>query len=175
MNNILKLINNISGDVLTICINDEKIMNKIEKKATNFYSINKEAKTSFLKKEKINLNKNKKINFKKLNKYFNKKSIDYIICNCDEIKNYQKYFVKNSININKKQLFIYSEDEDTIDIISKKYKRYNVNISRKSYNNFFIIIIDNQNSKNNKIKEILYFVIDTIQQISDFISNLLVS
>lgn len=174
---ILKLIKNIEGNVITIGIKNSKIMDKLLKNnKINLFDINKDDNIVFFKSKKRKLNNSKIINIKKLNKYFNKKSIDYIICDIEEIKDYLKFFVKNSIYLNDKKLIMYGNNEDVdLDNLIKRYKRYNVNIETITLSDNFILIIDNSKSKNKRILEKIYYIKDTLYNLVEMISNILVS
>lgn len=174
---ILKLIKNVEGNVITIGIKNSKIMDKLLKNnKINLFDINKDDSIGFFKSKKRKLNNGKTINIKKLNKYFNKKSIDYIICDIEEIKDYLKFFVKNSIYLNDKKLIMYGNSEDIdLDNLIKRYKRYNVNIETITISDNFILIIDNSKSKNKRILEKIYYIKDTLYNLVEMISNILVS
>ena len=174
---ILKLIKNVEGNVITIGIKNSKIMDKLLKNnKINLFDINKDDSICFFKNKNRKLNNSKTINIKKLNKYFNKKSIDYIICDIDEVKDYLKFFVKNSIYLNDKKLIIYGNNEDVdLDNLIKRYKRYNVNIEITTKSDNFILIIDNSKSKNKRILEKIYYIKDTLYNLVEMISNILVS
>lgn len=178
INELLKYVKIFKGNVITIGVKNEKIISKLMKKNNiNLFEINESPGNGiFRRKSKKKLNKGKTINIKKLYKTFNKKSIDYIICNVDEVKYYLKYFIKNSIYINSNKLYIYGNIDDIdIDILKKRYKRYNVSIEEIIIGNEFILIIDNTKSKNKKIMELFYFIKDSLYNLVDFISNILIS
>lgn len=114
--------------------------------------------------------RSKYIYIKKLRKVFKKKKVDYILCNYEVIKPYLKHFVKDSIYINRGKLYFYGSDIE-IDNLLARYKRYN--IEYKITNN--ILEIDNKLSKNNFIKDCFYYIIDSINNVIDFIGNLLMN
>lgn len=112
---------------------------------------------------------NKKIHINKIKRYFNKKSIDNIVVDYNLIKEFIPKFVKNSIYLNKGDLYFYNIDKENE--IIKKYKRYNTIIKQnKDY-----ILINNENSKNNIIKDNYYIIKDKMDKILDKISDLLTS
>lgn len=175
---LLKNIKKFKGNVITISIKNSKIVKELMKNPNiNLFDINESSNSSFFyRKNRKKLNNSKTINIKKLYKVFNKKSIDFIVCNVEEIKYYLKYFVKNSVYINCNKLYIYGKKDDIdIDILKKRYKRYNVKIKEINFDDEFILIIDNKNSKNKKIKEKFYFISDSIYNLVEFISNILIS
>lgn len=171
-----EIIKKIKGNVLVIGL-DDKLLTKFEKNnEVNLYSIySNKSKNVFSKNKQKQTNKGKVINIKKLRKYIKKKTADYIICNMDEIKDYYKYIIRDTIYINNNIIYIYSSNDTDKEFIIDKYNRYNVNIETREYKNGYIIIIDNKNGKNNYIKDKLYFIKDTFYNIAEAIGNLLIS
>lgn len=157
-------IRKLKGNLLLIS-NDEKLMNLIEKNKniTESYVLSN---ISSSKKGKLKF-KNKKIQINKIRKYFKKKSIDNIIVDYSLIKKYISCFVKNSIYLNKGNLYFYNLDED----IDYKYKRYNVEIEKNK--NF--MKIDNTKSKNNFIKDNYYIFKDKKDKLLDILSDFITS
>lgn len=118
----------------------------------------------------------KKIKITKLRKKFKKKKVDFILCNVEHIKKYTKTFIKDSIYINKDMLYIYNiNDQDLLEELEKKYKRYNTTIEIIKDKETTILKIDNKNSKTNIFKDIIYFIIDSFLQIINIISDILVN
>lgn len=172
-----EIIKKIEGNVLVIGL-DNKLIDKFEKNnKVNLYAIysNKTNKNLFSKTKKKQTNKGKTINIKKLRKYINKKSVDYLICNMDEIKDYYKYIIRETIYLNNNIIYIYASNEVDKDFIINKYKRYNVNITSNDYKNGYILTIDNKKGKNNYFKDKLYFIKDTFYNIAETIGNIMVS
>ena len=133
------------------------------------------SKKLFKKNKKRKTNKGKTINVKKLRKYINKKSVDYLIINMEEIMEYYKYIIKDTIYLNNNKIYIYSSNEIDKDFLIKKYKRYNVKIDVTDYKNGYILTIDNKNGKNNRFKDFVYLISDTCYNIAEFIGNVLIS
>lgn len=175
-NKLSEIIKKLEGNVLVIGL-DNTLIDKFEKNnKINLYAIYSNNSKSILSKSKRKqTNKGKTINIKKLRKYINKKSVDYLICNFDEIKDYYKYIIKDTIYLNNNTIYIYSSNETDKDFIINKYKRYSIEIDYKEYKNGYLLTIDNKNSKNNFIKDLLYFIKDTFYNIAEFIGNLLIS
>lgn len=164
-----------SGNVLGIGI-DEKITEILEKNklVTNCNLLNSYTKTS--NNTKTKKQRTKQIRIKKLRKVFKKKKVDFIICNIEEIKKYTKTFIKDSVYINKDMLYIYNiKDEELKQELIKKYKRYNTIVEEIKDNKTTILKIDNKNSKTNIFKDILYLIIDTLIQLFNIISDLLLN
>lgn len=172
-----EIIKKIEGNVLVLCL-DDKLLDKFEKNnKVNLYAIysNKSSESFFSKNKKKQTNKGKSINIKRLRKYINKNSVDYLICNMDEIKEYYKYIIKDTIYLNNNTIYIYASNNIDKDFIISKYKRYNVEITCNDYKNGYILTIDNKNGKNNYFKDKLYFIKDTFYNIAEVIGNIMVS
>ena len=80
---------------------------------------------------------------------------------------------KDSIYLSKGKLYFYMPKGIDSDYINK-YKRYNSKINIKEYDNTKLVIIDNSKSKTSKFKNIIYLISDTVTNLIDFISNILV-
>ena len=175
-NRLEEIIKKLEGNVLVKKL-DNKLLNKFEKNnKINLYSIySNKSNGIFSRTKKKETNKGKTINIKKLRKYINKKSVDYLICNMEEIKDYYKYIIKDTIYLNNNKIYIYSSNELDKEFLIKKYKRYNVEINTTEYENGYIITIDNKNGKNNYFKDKIYFIKDTFYNIAEFIGNILIS
>jgi hypothetical protein len=93
----------------------------------------------------------------------------------DEIKDYYKYIIKDTIYLNNNIIYIYASNDIDKDFIINKYKRYNVEITVSEYKNGYMLTIDNKNGKNNYFKDKLYFIKDTFYNIAEVIGNLLIS
>lgn len=164
-----------SGNVLGIGV-DEKISEILEQNdlVTNCNLLNsysKETNKKQTKKKKL-----KKIRIKKLRKVFKHKKVDFIICNTEEIKKYLKTFIKDSVYINKDMLYLYNiKDEELKQELIKKYRRYNTIVEEIKDENTTILKIDNKNSKTNIFKDTLYLIIDTLTQLLNIISDLLLN
>ncbi len=167
-------IKKMEGNVLALGI-DDKLINVLKKnKKVNAYEISKSERISLFQKKKRKLESNgKSINIKKLHKYFKKNSINYIICDYEQIMKHYKYVFKDSIYLSKGVIYFYvTSDIDTDYLL--KYKRYNSKISIKEYDNTKLIIIDNSNAKSSKFKNLIYLISDTFNNLLDFISNIIV-
>lgn len=161
-------IKNIKGNLLLIS-NDEELMdvaskNKNIDESYTLSSINNIEKN----KNKLKLG-NKKIQINKIKRYFNKKSIDYIVVDYKLIKDFLPRFVKNSVYLNRGNLYFYNLEKENE--IVKKYQRYKAEIKEnKEY-----IEINNKNTKNNIIKDNYYIFKDKKDKILDKLSDLITS
>lgn len=117
--------------------------------------------------------KEKTIRIKKLRHYFKKKKVDYIVCKYEEISKYFDSFVKNSVYINKETLCFFGKLDE--ELIQKRYGRYQTKIIFKKYEKESIAIIDNSHSKNNKVKEFFYSIIDIVSNVITFIGDILMN
>ena len=176
-NKLEEILKEIEGNVLTVCL-DEKLMKfAYNNDKINLYSIDSNTTNGLLgrKTSKRKTNKGKTINIKKLKKYINKKSVKHMFCNMNEMFNYYKYFIKDSIYLNNNKLYLYFDKNIDKELIIKNYKRYNIKIEEIEYKNSYLLIIDNTNSKSNLLKDIIYFIKDTLYNIAEAIGNLLIS
>ena len=176
-NKLEEILKEIEGNVLTVCL-DEKLMKfAYNNDKINLYSIESNINSGLFrrKRNKRKTNKGKTINIKKLRKYINKKSVKYMFCNMNEMFNYYKYFIKDSIYLNNNKLYLYFDKNIDKELIIKNYKRYNIKIEEIEYKNSYLLIIDNTNSKSNLLKDIIYFIKDTLYNIAEAIGNLLIS
>lgn len=163
----------LSGNIITIGIDDKILTLLKQNKKVNIYDINKAPGISLFQRKKRITSSGKKINIKKLYKYFNKKSIDFIICDYEEIVNYYKYVFRDSIYLNNKKIYYYAKKDIDIEYMDK-YKRYLSKVTIKQFEDYNVIIIDNSNSKTNRFKNVIYYIGDTINNFIDFISNIMV-
>ena len=170
---ITDIIKNMDGNVLGIGIENEHFISALDKnnKITICNLMNLNAGKGKISSGK----KNKTINIKKIRKKFKKKRVDYIICNINDIKDFTKTFVKDSVYINKNKLYIYGDTSYDYELLVKKYKRYNTNINIDVDDSKFILTIDNSLSKTNFIKDTIYLIIDTINNLINLITNVLTS
>ena len=176
-NKLDEIIKKLEGNVLTIGI-ENKLLDNFEKNNNiNLYSIDSKNNSGIFgrNKNKRKTNKGKVINIKKLRKYINKKSVDYMFCNMNEMFSYYKYFIKDSVYLNNNKLYIYANKDIDKDLLIKNYKRYKTNVEYFEYKTGYILIIDNKESKTNILKDILYIIVDTFYNIAEAIGNLLIS
>ena len=174
---LLDIIKKIEGNIIGVGL-DSILLDGFDKNnRVNVYTIDRaKAGITSSKSKKRTTSSGRTINIKKLYKYFKKDSIDYIIGDIEEVNDYLKYFIRDSIYLNRKKLYLYGK-KDTIDIelLKKRYNRYKVNIEIKEFKDSILLIVDTSNSKTNFIKNKLYFLSDTLYNLVEFISNVLVS
>ncbi len=172
---ILKKIKTMQGSLLGIGIQSEKIKEAIQNNKNILTCYLLEESSSPLNKKKLKLKEKKRtINIKKIKKVFKKKRIDNIICSYQTIKPFLKTFVRDSVYINKGDLYIYGSKDDLYEL-KNKYQRYTTNIEIKEEKTTSVLIVNNQTTKNNRLKDIGYWWLDTGTAIADFLTMILVN
>ena len=177
-NALENIIKNTKGNVLAIELDNKLLEYFDSNNRINLYSIysNTGKESKFGKKsKKRKTNKGKSINIKRLRKYINKKSVDYLFCNFNEMIKYYKYIVKDSIYLTNQLIYIYANNDIEKEFILNKYQRYNVILDITDYKNGYIIKINTINAKSNRMKDSLYFIKDTFYNLGEMIGNILVS
>lgn len=172
---LIKEIKGMSGYFLSIGSLNDKVQKAILNNDNILtYSFLEKTTKSFGKKKLIIRNRSKKVNIKKIRKVFKKKRVDNIICDYNIIDDFTKTFVRDSVYINKGKLYIYGS-KTNLEKIMIKYQRYTKNIILKKVKNNYVLIIDNSKAKNNKIKDIGYWWIDTFNNFIDILTLILVN
>lgn len=166
-----QLIKSMEGNVLSIGLRDEQLLEKIydNEKIHVFYTFDNTENNVNTEKTKFRFHKTYSI--KKIRKLFKRKKVDYILCNYHEIEKYLRHFIKDSVYINKKDLYIYGKFDYSE--ILKKYQRYKIEFSVFEFNDGIILKIDNTNSRNNKFIDLMYYFIDTIEYVLNIIGDIL--
>lgn len=174
---LLEIIKKLKGNIIGIGLDDKLLSGFTGNNLVNVYTIEKDKNISTLgKSKKRKTNSGKTINIKKLYKYFKKDSVDYIICNVEEVNDYLKYFIKDSVYLNNKKIYLYGTKEIVdCDLLKKRYRRYKSNVEIKEFKDNILLIIDNSNSKSNWVLNKIYFIKDTFYNLAEFISDILIS
>ncbi len=168
----------LEGNVLCIEINDDKVMSKLNKNdKISIYELYRNKKQGLFKKRKrIKTKGGKSVNIKKFRKIFKKRSIEYIVINIDNIFDYYKFLVSNSIYICNTKVLVYGTSKYIdADVIAKKFKRYDVQITNFKEDNKYLCVVDVSKAKFSRLKEKFYIMIDTFINIGDMISYILTS
>ncbi len=173
-NHLLSIITEIKGNVLTIGIDDKLLKGFKNNDCVNVYTLNK-YNNSFSKSKKRISNKGKTINIKRLKKYFKKNSLDYIICDYNDVKDYLKYVVRDIVYTNSNTLYLYCTSLDDADLITKRFRRYGAVVDIKKFKQNYLLTIDNSNSKTNWILNKIFYMSDTAYNIVELISAILTS
>ncbi len=178
MKRIYDEVDTLKGNVLCICVNDNKITKSLNKnKNVNFFEFSRSEKRKlFSKRKKVKLNNEKKVNIKKFRKVFKKKKIDYIIIDVNNIYDYFKYMAANSIYVCSKKVYLYGKsDFITASSVAKKFERYKAKVECIQDNDEYLVIANVKKTKYSRGKEILYLIIDTFINLGDMITFLLTS
>lgn len=169
---LCNIVKKLEGNLIGIGLSEPKILDMIEENSKITECILLNDQTGELDKEKGR--KTKKLNIRKLRKKFKKKKIDTILCATEEIALYAKTFVKDSIYITKGTIYFYGDDLDILENIEEKYKRYQVSTKQEKYGQAYLYIVEVKDAKNHRIKEIGYYIKDTVMNGVDYLSDYLV-
>lgn len=180
INELNKIAKEITGSVLVIgFFEEDKIIQILEKnkKLSLFSHLTSKSKERNQKiKRKRKFFGNKTINIKKLYKELKKERYDYIICEFDIVKPYLDNFIRNSYKItNKKIYFILSEDMYDYEELELRYNRYKATTLTQGAEGEYLVEVDVTKMHMNIFKRIIYRLRDTIYNISEFISNIIIS
>lgn len=169
---------NFVGNVVCIGVKKEALLHALSKnKKASIFTIDSNAKSKlFSSKKKGKTNDGRKVNMKKLRKTFNKKSVDNLVYDLNEMYDYFKYFIGDSIIITRGKIYIYGTSR-YIDprALIKRYKRYNTTAFLEIDGDSFTIVINAEKSKTSWIKNKFYLIVDTFHNIGDMISVALIS
>ncbi len=177
INDLKNVCKEISGNVITIGVDYKTVLDELDKneKIDNLYSMQFKGRKKSKKKEKSK-KRDKIVSIKKIRKIFKKKRIDYIICNIEDINRFLRTFIRDSVYINKEKLYIYgSKNNIDLELIEKRYNRYNVIINVTEYDKEVLVEIDNTKAFNNSFKDIFYNIADILYSIYNTIGDLLIN
>lgn len=181
MEKLSSIVKEFTGNVLCIGVQDSAVLKTLERNSkASVYMIDRTIKKGIFSKRKrakmAKDQKGKKINMKKLRKTFKKKSVDYIVCDINEIYDYFKYFLYDSVVINKKKLYLYGNSK-YIDphVLAKRFERYHASTTVTTSDDTFMLVVEQENSKGNWLKAKFYIIIDTFHNLGDMISAALIS
>lgn len=165
INSLKKIIKSMDGQVLAVGLKEEKILDLIVN--------NKKIKGCFLLDSNLikgsGSGKEEKIFFSELSKKLGKKKTDYIIADINSIKKELRHFVRNSIDINSKKMYVYGNINDIeLDEFKNYYERYKCNIQTIIDKDDFILEIDNTNIKTPFIKDVIFYIKDVA---TDLVNN----
>ena len=175
-NKLEEIIKKCEGNVLAVCL-DDKLMKQLNKNDNiGLISIESNRSRNLVGKtsKKKKLNGSKTISIKKLRKYIEKKSVDILFCNMNEMNDYYKFFIKDSVYLCSGTVYLYFDNDIDLEFIENKYKRYNTKIESTKYKNGYIVKIDVSEAKNNYFKDKLYLLHDSLYNLIEFIGNILV-
>ena len=164
----------ISGNLLCIGLNNKKIIDKLlsNENLTRFVLI--DVNLGGTGSGSINKMMDKKIYLCDIKKTFNKKKMDYIICNSESVKNELVGFVKDSIYINSNMMYLYGNINSVdVDNLIYRYTRYGSRVNKISDGDDFILEISNERVKTPFYKNIFYVVIDYLYSLKNEIFTLI--
>lgn len=165
------ILNSISGNVLAIGIKDEKLIKVLDdnKKINNCTLLNNS--------DDSDTDEGycaKTINIRHLRKRFKKKKTNYIVGNISVLDKYLKYFIKDSIFISCNTIYLYGKlNDEKLDNLIKKYKRYNVDIIINKNKQEFLVAIECSRANPNFFKDLYYFISDTVSDVITIFSDIL--
>ena len=173
---LIKIVKSLKGSLLGIGIENENVLdeiNKNDKILTCFLLENNTSKKS----SKLSFSgRRKKANIKKLKKTFGKKRLNYVICNYEYSKKFMRHFIPGSVAINNGKLYLYGKiSEEEVENIKNKYRRYTNDIEIKKIKDEYLITVNNQNTKNNFFRDKLFFIEDLGERFMDILTNLLIN
>lgn len=168
---LCKIISSLDGNVLVIGASEDLLLKIEQNDKVVFCDALESRDSNDSKKKRFKFFRTKRVNINKIRKRYKKKSIDYIVCNYEAIEPYIYKFVRNSVYINKNKLYYFGSVD--VSLVQSKYLRYNTKIDIKKYKDNYIVTIDNSSSKNKRIKEIGYSIIDTFSSVVEFIGDIL--
>lgn len=177
INDLKNVCKEVSGNVVTIGVDYKTVLDELDKneKIVNLYSMQFNGKKRSKKKEK-GKKRDKIVSIKKIRKIFKKKRIDYIICNIEDINRFLRTFIRDSVYINKERLYIYGSKKNIdLELIEKRYNRYNVIINITEYDKDVLVEIDNTKAFNNVLKDMFYNIADIFYSIYNAIGDLLIN
>ncbi len=174
---LLRIIKNLNGNVFTLGIVDKELIKAIQtnKNITKYLMLNIKQQLDFEKSN--NYVPVKKFKISKIRKKNKKKKIDYSICEINDCKDNFNTLINDTIYFNKNKVYYYGNKNDyDIEVLIKKYRRYNVKIEIYKFNNGeFILEIDTSKAKTNMIKRTFYRIVDFFELVFDSLTNFLVS
>ena len=174
----------LDGSVLIIGYDEESSFSRIfknNKNITDVYLLNNTSETLFgknskRKKASNNINpKRKRISITKLAKELKKINIDYLVCKFDTIKPFFRSFIKNSILVGKKKVYLFLDNDDMDPKeIELRYKRFGLNVNVTNHKNEYLYEIEINNYKYPFIKGLLYNIRDLGYDLVEYIANILI-
>lgn len=174
---LLQIIENLNGNIFTLGIVDEDLINAIHNnsKIDSFLMLNINKTIEYNKSSNYQEVNNIKIT--KIKKKNKKKKINYTICEISDCKEHFRTFIDDTIYFNKNKIFYYGNvSEYNLDDLIKKYRRYMVEIELTKFaDGEFILEIDTNKAKTNKIKSLYYRIIDFFIMLFDCLADFLLS
>ena len=159
----MKIFKELSGSVLIIGNIDESYLGK---NITEVYYMNSnDFKTNEIDNNMLDVEKN--IHLKNLHKCF-KNGIDNICANYNEIKDYYPAFIRESLKITKKEIYIIFMNKNDYEFILKKFKKYNLEIEKQESD--YLVMKVKVNKTNYLVRE-FYYILNSLEKFYNYVSN----
>lgn len=117
--------------------------------------------------------KTKKINIKKIKKKYKKNGINYLFIEEEQIIDFKNTFIRDSVYVAKNKIYFIKSKES--EQIVKMYSRHSKKIDIIPCLDGKIICIDVTGCKNNKLKDIWFYMIDCFTDVINIISDILIN
>ena len=166
-------IKSLEGSILIIGVFEEKIFDLLENnsKIPDVYYLNDSSNHNSSKGYKDDLKGvANNIHIKELHKYF-KDGVDNIFCNFDEIKDHIPSFIRESLRVTKKNIYINFLNENNYKFIEKKYSRYGLKCELSSFDDYHIAKIEANDIIVHFPKETYYYIKDNFEKFYDYVSD----
>ncbi len=168
---IEKIVLSLKGTLVGYGIKEESILKSIKKnnKISECHLLN----SIDLDDKREGSYRQKRIMPKKLKKIYGRKGVKTMLIDASEMFFEEKKLVSKFVYITSDYIYIYNirDIEKTI----KKYKRYHTNIERIKVDSEYILKIDVSSSKKHIFLDKIYFIIDSVVDTIDIISEILIS
>lgn len=124
----------------------------------------------------IKSKKSRELPYHKIRNKFKKKNIEHIIAYYEKLGKYHRRFIMDSLYLANKSIDIFIKDKDIdIDLIIKRYQRYQQKCELIECRDGFVLKIIKNNYKKNKFRDIFYLFIDFIVDGINFVGDLFIS
>lgn len=179
MNELEKICEKLQKSVLIVGFNEESKLVKNIKKNKNIdtvYTLTNHLGEKYKKnKKKKKLNAEKNIDIKKLKKELKGQTFDYIVCDFNTVNPFFRSFVKNSILIANKKVYLYVDGLDyEHDQILYRYERYGSKTFKSGSKEEYLFEIDVTSARVPFYKTFLYWFKDVSYDFVEFIANILI-
>lgn len=170
-NEITKIIKNLSNNIITLDLDPnyrELVLNN--SKLENVYELGGSGSS-----KGFNLFQ-KKVDVNKFRKFFKRKNISYFIGENNNIIKYKKTLIRDILISTKEKAFIYGDiKKNELKVLETIINRYTKDYKIKDYKQGYIIEINCKNIKKLFFKNKIFYLKDTVVEIKDFISDLLLN
>ena len=167
---LVDIIKSLDGCLIAIGIENNNLLDAI---VSNSNLLNVDLLHSVLLKQEQSEAKSKNINIDGLRKHYKKKKVTTIICNYEHIKENMHTFINDSSYVVLNTIYIYGNVDDDAQLLIDKYMRYGAKIDKKNYKEGKLITVDISNHKYHFIKDMFYRMIDFLDDIRSYLTNIL--